>query len=139
MTKSQYEEGLETREQIIKAWGIEEILVTNDLYTGKLLWISPGWQCSLHKHNIKQETFVALDGLTRVEYYINNKRYDTILVGWRRDALTIPTGTYHRFWALGGDGSLLLEISTKHDDADVVRAEPSKRIGDLTPEERDTQ
>lgn len=124
-----YEEGLEERTQVSKLWGHEEWLVNNDQYCAKLLWIMPGVQCSLHYHEVKKETFVALDGLTRVEYYVNGKKFDTILVGWRRDALTIPPKTPHRFWSMGGDGSLLLEVSTTHSDSDVTRIEESRLIG----------
>jgi mannose-6-phosphate isomerase-like protein (cupin superfamily) len=123
-----YEQGLEEREYVAKMWGMEEILVNNDKYCSKLLWITPGFQCSLHYHEIKQETFIAIDGLTRVEYIVGNKKYDTILVGWRRDVLTLPPKTPHRFWSLGGDGSLLLEVSTPHSDTDVTRIEPSRPL-----------
>lgn len=121
-----YEQGMEDREYVVKRWGMEEILVSNEKYTSKLLWITPGFQCSLHYHSIKHETFIAMDGLTRVEYYVGDKRYDTLLVGWRRDALSIPPGTPHRFWSLGHIGSLLLEVSTPHSDVDVTRLEESK-------------
>lgn len=130
-----YEHGIEEREHVSKLWGMEEVLVNNDLYCGKLLWITPGVQCSLHLHNVKHETFVAMDGITRVEYWVDGKRYDTILVGYRRDVLTLPPKTAHRFWSMTKDGSLLLEISTPHSDADVTRLENSRV---LDPEEFDT-
>jgi mannose-6-phosphate isomerase-like protein (cupin superfamily) len=125
-----YEQSLEERSFVAKLWGMEEILIHHpDKYTSKLLWITPGVQCSLHCHDHKHETFIALDGLTRVEYYVNGKRFDTILVGWRRDVLDMPPKTLHRFWSLGGDGSVLLEVSTPHSDADVTRLEESRIIG----------
>lgn len=125
-----YESSAEEREYIAKLWGMEEVLVNNDKYCSKLLWITPGFQCSLHYHDIKHETFVAMDGLTRVEYYIDGKQTETILVGWRRDVLTLPPKTPHRFWSMGGQGSLLLEVSTPHSDADVTRIEPSRAIAE---------
>lgn len=120
------QEGPESRTYIAKLWGFEEWLVNNDKYCAKFLWITPGFQCSLHYHPIKKETFTALDGLIRVEYHVDNKKVETLLVGRNRDTLTIPPGTPHRFYSMGGEGGLLLEISTPHDDADVVRIEPSK-------------
>lgn len=125
---SAYEQGIEDREYVVKLWGMEEILVNNEQYCSKLLWITPGFQCSLHYHDIKHETFVAMDGLTRVEYFVGNKRFDTILAGWRRDVLVLPPKTPHRFWSFGGEGSLLLEVSTPHRDADVTRLEESRAI-----------
>lgn len=123
-----YEEHLEDRTYVAKKWGLEEWLVNNEQYCAKLLWITPGFQCSLHYHPVKKETFVALDGLVRVEYYIDGgkKKVETLLVGWRRDVLTLPPNTPHRFWSIGSDGGLLLEVSTTHDDADVVRIEESR-------------
>lgn len=125
-----YEEHLEDRTYVAKKWGLEEWLVNNEQYCAKLLWITPGFQCSLHYHPVKKETFVALDGLVRVEYYIDGgkKKVETLLVGWRRDVLTLPPNTPHRFWSIGSDGGLLLEVSTTHDDADVVRIEESRAM-----------
>lgn len=126
-----HEEHLEDRVYVAKKWGLEEWLVNNPLYCAKLLWITPGYMCSLHYHKTKHETFCALDGLIRVEYYLEGgkRRVDTILVGWRRDVLTLPPNTPHRFFSMGGDGGLLLEVSTTHDDADVVRIVESREIG----------
>lgn len=132
MIDTAYEQHLENRTYVAKKWGLEEWLVNNDKYCAKMLWITPGFQCSLHYHPVKHETFVALDGLVRVEYYIKGgkQKIETILVGWRRDMLTLPPNTPHRFWSIGPDGGLLLEISTTHDDADVVRIEESRGIGE---------
>lgn len=121
-------ECLEDRPFIAKLWGMEEVLVNNSKYCSKLLWITPGMQCSLHYHEVKEETFVAMDGLTRVEYWVDGKRFDTVLVGYQRDVLNIPPKVAHRFWSMGAAGSLLLEVSSHHDDEDVVRLEPSREI-----------
>jgi mannose-6-phosphate isomerase-like protein (cupin superfamily) len=123
-----YETSADERKQVAKAWGLEEYLADTPFYTAKFLWITPGMQCSLHFHDIKNETFIAMDGLTQVEYWVDNKRYETILVGWRRDALNVPAKTPHRFWSIGGQGSLVLEVSTPHNDADVTRIEESKPV-----------
>jgi mannose-6-phosphate isomerase-like protein (cupin superfamily) len=112
---------------------MEEWLVNNEEYCAKLLWITPGFQCSLHYHPIKHETFVALDGLIRVEYHDGGKHCETLLSGKRRDTLTIPPNTPHRFWALGFEGGLLLEISTTHSDEDVVRIESSMEQANHEP------
>ena len=113
---------------VAKLWGFEEWLVNNDKYCAKLLWILPGFQCSLHYHPVKCETFIAMDGLVHVEYHIDGKLMETILVGHRKDTLTIPPNTPHRFYSMGGNGALLLEVSTTHSDEDVVRLEPSMEM-----------
>jgi mannose-6-phosphate isomerase-like protein (cupin superfamily) len=128
-----FQEGPEEREYVAKKWGMEEILIHNDKYTCKFLWITPGFRCSLHYHILKHETFIALDGIVIVEYYIGTQRIETLLVGRNRDALTLPPGTKHRFWSMGGDGGLLLEVSTPHSDEDVVRLVPSEEMPNHEP------
>jgi mannose-6-phosphate isomerase-like protein (cupin superfamily) len=46
-----------------KLWGREEWIVNNELYCAKRLIVDPGFSCSLHSHNIKDETFVIQDGI----------------------------------------------------------------------------
>ena len=109
-----------------KVWGIEDLLVSEPEYTAKYLQLNPGFQCSLHKHIIKKETFYVLDGwcyLEIGEHPVGKK----ILA--ETDSYTIEPGTYHRFSSpKGSDGCLILEVSTKHEDSDVVRAEESKAL-----------
>lgn len=124
-----FEQGPEDREYICKKWGMEEILVNNDHYCSKFLWLTPGFQCSLHYHSVKHETFIALDGIIHVEYYPEpTKRVITALYGYRRDTLSIPPNTPHRFWSKEAPGGLLLEVSTTHSDIDVTRLEESREI-----------
>jgi D-lyxose ketol-isomerase len=116
-------------EIVSKAWGIEEVLVNNELYCAKFLYIRQGFQCSLHYHDYKTESFIGFDGLTCVEYYPNNgPKLLTVLSGTRRDRLDLPPHTPHRFWSLKGD-SVILEISSHHSDEDVTRLELSRQIG----------
>jgi len=51
-----------------KGWGHEKIIVNNDHYCGKLLYIIKGRQTSLHYHSIKQETFFVESGKVMVYY-----------------------------------------------------------------------
>ncbi len=119
---------IEDRSFVEKKWGAEEILINNDKYCSKLLHIKPGFQSSLHFHNIKDETFIAVAGGTWVKYIHDGFPRQVLLIGWRRDVLHLPPGTPHRFWSAFAGGSVLLEVSTPHDDADVVRLEPSGEI-----------
>jgi mannose-6-phosphate isomerase-like protein (cupin superfamily) len=119
---------VEDREWITKVWGIEEVLVNNDHYCSKIMHLRHGYQSSLHYHEIKTETFFALAGLIFVEYYPEpGKKLETILNGSIREGLHLPAGTAHRFRPLCGD-AMMLEVSTKHSDEDVVRLEPSREV-----------
>ena len=102
-----------------KEWG-EEHWIVNREYCGKKLLLKKGWRCSIHYHPVKDETFHLESGLVYLE-----------LEGQGRllrpgDTVHIPTGTPHRFNGL--QDSVILEFSTRHDDDDVVRVEPSGEI-----------
>lgn len=99
-----------------KVWGSEEWIVNRD-YCGKLLWLNRGYQCSLHYHKIKHETFYLLDGL--VWMTVNG----TSFLLQPGESVEIEPCTQHRF--AGRQNSLILEVSTHHDDDDVYRLEES--------------
>lgn len=106
--------------QIVKkVWGMEEWLV-NDTYCAKKMTVVPGFQCSLHFHQKKTETFHILEGSLR------------LTVGGSTEMLTpgmtvtIFPGQLHRFSSMSRERScVFLEISNHHDDADVTRLEES--------------
>ena len=105
-----------------KVWGYENILVNEPEYCCKELHIYAKKKCSLHYHKRKKETFVVQSGLVRLEQRdLRDAPIDELLkVGEQR---TIMPMTPHRFSSTYG--AVLLEVSTRHDDADVVRIEPS--------------
>jgi hypothetical protein len=41
-----------------KVWGEEQWLVNTGAYCGKRMLLKKGFQCSLHHHKIKDETFI---------------------------------------------------------------------------------
>jgi D-lyxose ketol-isomerase len=45
-----------------KVWGSEDWLVLNNLYCAKFLNLNRGYECSVHYHAIKDETFYILAG-----------------------------------------------------------------------------
>lgn len=108
-----------------KAWGQEVWLVNNERYCAKLLHINGGWQCSLHMHPIKKETFIVLDGGVGLEIR-DEGRHDVQLVAG--ESYTLEPGTYHRFWSYTDQPAVVLEISSTHSDNDVVRLEESKPL-----------
>ena len=117
-----------------KLWGTEIWLVNNDQYCAKFLIINPGYQCSLHMHPVKKETFFVMTGDVVLETGYKNDAGKVI--GTTQEVLnagdsrTILPGEYHRFKSATPEQAVILEISTTHDDADVVRLEDSRSTTD---------
>ena len=122
-----------------KLWGSELELVNNESYCGKVLTLDPGYQCSLHYHPMKKETFCVLEGQVLMEIYSPKgyvgheyRRSNQLIFGHFSmnpgDRVTIEPNTPHRFRALKGNRAMIMEISTPHSDDDVVRIEPSRAI-----------
>ena len=106
--------------RVDKVWGTEDWIVNNELYCFKVLTISPGFQCSLHKHKVKDETFVVFSG----EVIFEQEACSEILrPGYTR---RIAPGTLHRFGSV--DGAVIFEISTHHEDSDSYRVTESGPI-----------
>lgn len=106
--------------EVKKVWGKEVWLVNNSKYCGKLLHLDKGAASSLHYHPKKQETFYALSGQTGL--HIAGK--DHMLNPSSRPK-TIYPGQAHQFIGFS-EGIVILEISTHHEEGDVVRLSESK-------------
>jgi quercetin dioxygenase-like cupin family protein len=104
----------------IKGWGHEEWKCNTELYCAKYLHVEAGKRCSLHYHKIKDETFIILDGLIEMEYLfdIADLAMNTLRPG---DKIRIYPGVAHRFKAI--NDSIILEVSTHHDETDSIRIE----------------
>ena len=112
----------QTYTRVDKAWGFEEILVNSPLYCAKFLHVAPGKQCSLHWHDKKDETFIVMEG----KCFLQTARIcavEHMRIMGEGESAHIPKGLPHRFASI--EGCTLLEVSTHHDDSDVVRFEPS--------------
>lgn len=111
-------------EIVNKTWGYEQILVNNDRYCAKLLHIHPGYECSLHYHDIKKETFICIEGSVEIDLEVGGLiRQQSLYLGQQ---LTINPGTPHRFRTLNEEFAVLLEVSSSHNDDDVVRLQESR-------------
>ena len=53
-----------------KFWGYEQWFVNNDKYCGKRLLLNRGYQCSVHYHKIKEETFYINTNFGERRWYI---------------------------------------------------------------------
>lgn len=107
--------------KVSKLWGYEKWLENNDKYCCKLLVVNKGFQCSLHYHKEKDEMFYVSKGQVRLESdgkvsYMKEGNFARIL-----------PGTKHRF--RGVEDSVIIEVSTHHDESDSHRIEESRKVG----------
>ena len=113
---------IKTKSNIItvpKVWGTEVWLLNTPKYCAKLLHILKGAESSIHLHPIKEESFVCVEG--QVALMIDGKDY--MLSEFSRPKTIFPKQK-HQF--IGITDALLLEVSTHHDDKDVIRFSESK-------------
>lgn len=133
---------------IEKIWGSEDWLVLNDKYCSKYLNLNRGFECSLHYHIEKDETFYILCGEVEV-YYLDLKKLgvdkwlvkknvvyaevplDLALVKTRvlkpQDQIRIKPYMAHKFRSRTF-ASKILEISTTHKDEDSYRITKSRKL-----------
>jgi mannose-6-phosphate isomerase-like protein (cupin superfamily) len=109
-----------------KLWGSEEWIVNNNLYCQKILLIKEGYQCSLHYHSIKDETFYVLEGEIELELGVRENPLEKVTLK-EGDAIRVLPFIFHRFKSLY-PVSKVLECSTQHFDIDSYRAQESKKI-----------
>lgn len=110
----------ENLKEVKKVWGKEVWIVNCDKYCSKLLRLDKGAVSSMHYHKIKQETFYALDGTASLT--IEGRDY--MMTPFSRPKTIMP-GQKHQFTGLSSN-IVILEVSTHHDDDDVVRLVQSK-------------
>jgi len=108
-----------------KVWGEEVWMANNEKYCGKKLILKKGKRCSIHYHKIKDETFYIESGKILMEI-----GGETRIIG-PGEVIKIFPGIKHRFSGL--KDSLIIEISTSHDEEDSYRVE-GQMSGDV-PEE----
>jgi D-beta-D-heptose 7-phosphate kinase/D-beta-D-heptose 1-phosphate adenosyltransferase len=112
---------LDSTQAVPKLWGEEKWLENNDKYCCKQLTIKKGYQCSLHYHKVKDEMFLLTKGHIRLELG------DKVLYMREGNFVRVPTGVPHRFRGL--EDSVIIEISTHHEDSDSYRLEESRKVG----------
>ncbi len=103
-----------------KVWGQEFWLVNNEFYCLKKMIAKPKCLSSLHYHMEKDETWIVQKGVLKVEV-----GGVTHLLEPASMPLRVPKWSIHRFGAYGNEECEFLEVSTHHDDEDVVRLEES--------------
>jgi mannose-6-phosphate isomerase-like protein (cupin superfamily) len=132
-----------------KNWGNEEWLVNNEKYCAKFLNLVKGFQCSVHYHIAKDETFYVLEGTVKLtfvdikdyikvvepilsdgeqEYLVElvRKAKKDIMSGLQTVELTqgqsfrVKPFLAHKFTSLT-DTAKILEVSTTHYEEDSYR------------------
>ena len=98
-----------------KVWGEEIWMVNTKEYCGKKLILRKGMRCSLHYHKKKDETFYIQSGKVLMEYG------DSERVMFSDESIRIKPEVRHRFSGL--EDSLIIELSTHHNEADSYRVE----------------
>lgn len=111
----------ERAEEHKKVWGAEYWIINRN-YCGKKLILNRQFECSMHYHRDKDETFYLESGLVLIR--IDN--YKRLLLPG--DLVRIPSGTPHQF--IGLEHSEIFEFSTKHKESDSFRSTQSRRIPD---------
>src|SRR5271170_1471818 len=83
--------------KVQKLWGWEHWLTNTSDYCAKILTLVPGYQCSLHYHRVKRETFLVLDGMVQLEV---QSPEDSVILGPGMKYTLEPVRA-HRFQAFG--------------------------------------
>ena len=112
--------------EIEKAWGKEEIVVSNELYCFKRLSFNKGGALSMHFHVDKHETWEIISGRGLFAYYnyATGKLQTRILR--EGDVVTIPNHQLHRFEA--HEDTIINEVSTQDKFTDSYRTIPSGKV-----------
>ena len=115
---------------IPKVWGWEVVFVSNELYSCKLMVIKGGYQCSIHYHKLKTETFVLLTGEVVLEKFPS---YQEELYPFSSNKMeqfithNIPSSMKHRFQGRS-KYSVVLEVATQDLPGDSYRETKSGKI-----------
>ncbi len=115
--------------RVPKIWGQEIWLTNSEKYCAKFLILKDGFQCSLHRHLVKDEQFFVLEGqvILEIQTGVDQKFKQSIRLD-EGDNYHIPVGVFHRFSTQDHGPAMILEVSTRHDDMDVERLEDSREI-----------
>ena len=118
--------GAHAKKIVRKVWGTEFWIINNDRYCMKVLKINPGFQCSIHRHEQKDETFIGLQGTLRLDIHDEKGKIAQTHGIDSGKRVRIRPGVYHSFQAT--NLTWVMEVSTPHSDEDVTRIQESRKI-----------
>lgn len=107
-----------------KEWGHEEWIANSPGYCGKKLVFNKSYQCSMHHHKIKDETFYLQSGKILLETDYKDKTESRIMTAG--DTAHIVPGMWHRITAL--TNAEVFEFSTLHMEDDSYRRTTSGKV-----------
>ncbi|MBU2496449.1 MAG: cupin domain-containing protein [Nanoarchaeota archaeon] len=109
------------RTTVPKIWGGEDWIANDEdtNYCGKIIRVNKGYQCSLHHHVKKDETFYLAKGKILMELEQDGKLESVIMN--EGEALHVKPGQKHRFTGLEKYNEIF-EFSTYHEDSDSIRS-----------------
>src|SRR5579862_6069074 len=102
---------------VTKEWGHEEWIVNHPGYCGKRLVFKGEYQCSMHHHKIKTETFYVLTGTVFLETEFEGFEQTRLMTPG--DIAHIQPRMWHRLTALVD--AEVIEFSTFHMEEDSYR------------------
>ncbi len=109
--------------RVKKPWGYFDLLALNEKSTVKVISIDPKEEISLQKHEMRDETWLVVDGDCLVTVEGEVKR------GCKGDVFEIKAGSEHKAEA-GNEGVRILEISRgEFKEEDVVRLSDKYKRG----------
>jgi D-lyxose ketol-isomerase len=111
---------------IEKMWGKEFVLANNGKYCLKFLKVNPGFQSSIHCHKKKDETFIGWAGTTRLTIHAASGEAQSEHAIHQGQSYRLKPNVYHSFQAY--NVSWILEVSTAHEEKDVVRLQESRKV-----------
>ena len=111
-----------------KLWGYETLIISNELYCAKYLTFSKaGNKFSMHFHDLKDETWVVVEGsfmLSVIDLEDGSIEITSLEKG---QSIRIMPGLPHQLEALE-DGATMFEISTMDDPDDNYRIWPGVAV-----------
>lgn len=100
-----------------KEWGHEEWIVNKSEYCGKKMVFKAGYQCSMHHHKLKDETFYIQSGTIILETEDELGSHARVMTPG--DTAHIKVGLWHRIVAI--TNAEVFEFSTFHMEEDSYR------------------
>lgn len=111
-----------------KLWGYEHIY-HNGAFCMKMMQVTPGYMCSIHRHKIKDEAFMVTEGQLVLEMGEDPENMETTFLH-EGGVVRVPPNTWHRFSNVQQSTCYFVEASTHDYVEDNERHTPSQRIND---------